>query len=903
MSKLVQTIKKAAGRVGAALAGLALALSATSAHAAEFSPFAVGKDDLSLRLLTAVFGGVFDDAAGPGAFAAYAGVVAGAALLIAGCMTAYVLLAGTMATAHQAEVLGKRWSSLWIPIRLSLGVGLAIPVKGGLCAAHLLVAWLVTQSIGLANNGWKAFSDAYLEPGQTVRSMPSPNIEATAYGMLKSATCVLMIREVAAGPDTGDYYGPGSAGAGASGTFKPGGTRSYGTPSHPNACGSVSAPASGFADAMDAPSYNDGAGNAGSVGFVTQAADAVRIAGKIADSHSAQASALESRMFALAAKIRSVEHITPAMAAGHKDDFNDAVADYKEAVGKAALQAMRTEEYWKTQREAAARDGWLAAGAWGVRLAQVANAGAGALSSAPTWAETSGMNGDKDLAASQALLASVIPPIAASPSHLAVGGQVQRDDLAGLEGDGDSGFFGWLKKLNPANLAQEISDKASAVLGAKIRDAMSGSWKDTSTTDFSSARNPMLSGIESGHTLIAAAATTLLVFTAIVFALPGGTAIATSLGWFVNGAVGITMAAGTILVSLAYVPYLLWMAAMVGWVVLVAEALISAPLWAIGHTHADGEGIAGAASPGYSVLLSLALRPVLLVGGLVCATLIVTPVSHVVDMTFGAVVSFGAIGNSSGLVIQLIGLAIFVMLKLGLVYGCYKLIHIVPDQVLRYLAFGGHGQGMVGQAVDGMGLGGGKAAAAAAGAGLAKFAGGAVGGASAAAGRGGLKGQLGKLDGVAERISQARSESLDPSKSDEDAARGALGKLDEAERGLDSLEKGGGIMARKAVADSGIRESLAKARKDIASGAGRPEANAEGLRQEAAAQTIKSAKFKAASSLREGNPARMRETAAEIEDQAGRNSSLLEESGMRQMNSYSSSLRSEADRIDPPEGR
>jgi conjugal transfer/type IV secretion protein DotA/TraY len=897
-------MKRALGRAGPALVGLALALTATTARAAEFSPFSVSKDDLSLRLLTAIFGGVFDDAAGPGAFAAYAGVVAGAALLIAGCMTAYVFLAGTMATAHQAEVLGKRWSSMWVPIRLSVGVGLAIPVKGGLCAAHLLVAWLVTQSIGLANTGWKAFSDSYLEPGQTVRSMPSPNVEATAYGMLKSATCVLMIREVAAGPDTAEYYGPGSAGSGARGTFKPGDTRSYGTPSQPNACGSVSTPASGFAEAMDSPSYNEGAGNSGTVGFATGAADAIRIAGKIAESHTAQSSVLESRMFALAAEIRSAGQISPAVAAAHRAEFNDAVADYKEAVGKATLRSMRTEEYWETQRQAAARDGWLVAGAWGVRLSQVANAGAGALSSAPTWAETAGMNGDKDLAASQALLASVIPPISASPTHLAVGAQVQRDDLAGLEGDGDSGFFGWLKKLNPANLAQEISDKAAGVLGAKIRDAMSGSWKDTSTADFSSARNPMISGIEAGHTLIAAAVTALLVFTAIVFALPGGAAVAASLGWFVKGAVGVTMAAGTVLVSLAYVPYLLWMAAMLGWVVLVAEALISAPLWAIGHTHAEGDGIAGAAAPGYSVLLSLTLRPVLLVGGLVCATLIVTPISHIVDMTFGAVVSFSAIGNSAGLVVQLVGLSIFVALKLGLVYGCYKLIHVVPDQVLRYLAFGGHGQGMVGQAVEGMGLGGGKAAAAAAGAGLAKLAGGAVGGASAAAGGGGgLKGQLGKLDGVAARVSQARSESLDPSKSDQEAAKGALGKLDEAERGLDSLEKGGGIMARKAVADSGMRESIAQARRDISSGAGRPEANAEGLRQEAAAQTIKSAKFKAASALREGNPDRMRDTANEIEDQADSKATLLEEGGVRQMASYASSLRSEADRIDPPEVR
>jgi hypothetical protein len=65
--------------------------------------------------LDALFGPlVGGDAAGSNPLGPLFGVLNAVVLFVAGILIAYQLLAGTLATAHEGEVLGKRWSSVWI---------------------------------------------------------------------------------------------------------------------------------------------------------------------------------------------------------------------------------------------------------------------------------------------------------------------------------------------------------------------------------------------------------------------------------------------------------------------------------------------------------------------------------------------------------------------------------------------------------------------------------------------------------------------------------------------------------------------------------------------------------------------------------------------------------------------
>ena len=77
--------------------------------------------DKSMTILAAVFGSLGTFGAG-GADPLAAGIQAfnGGVLVIGGVLVAYTILVGTIGTAHDGEMLGKKFSSVWVPIRTAL---------------------------------------------------------------------------------------------------------------------------------------------------------------------------------------------------------------------------------------------------------------------------------------------------------------------------------------------------------------------------------------------------------------------------------------------------------------------------------------------------------------------------------------------------------------------------------------------------------------------------------------------------------------------------------------------------------------------------------------------------------------------------------------------------------------
>jgi len=60
--------------------------------------------------------------------------------------------------------------------------------------------------------------------------------------------------------------------------------------------------------------------------------------------------------------------------------------------------------------------------------------------------------------------------------------------------------------------------------------------------------------------------------------------------------------------------------AVAGWLTLLAQSMVAAPLWAAAHAMPEGEGFAGErAKQGYMLLMNVAIRPILLVIGFVLA--------------------------------------------------------------------------------------------------------------------------------------------------------------------------------------------------------------------------------------------------------------------------------------------
>lgn len=76
------------------------------------------------------------------------------ALTLGAMMVVYITVVGLMATAHEGEFLGKKWSGLWVPIRTVLGIAALFPTQFGYSTIQIIVMWVIMQGVGAADTLW-----------------------------------------------------------------------------------------------------------------------------------------------------------------------------------------------------------------------------------------------------------------------------------------------------------------------------------------------------------------------------------------------------------------------------------------------------------------------------------------------------------------------------------------------------------------------------------------------------------------------------------------------------------------------------------------------------------------------------------------------------------------------------
>ena len=181
------------------------------------------------------------------------------------------------------------------------------------------------------------------------------------------------------------------------------------------------------------------------------------------------------------------------------------------------------------------------------------------------------------------------------------------------------------------------ADGASAVSVAGVLNWLfrnTFSAVDTYITGVSAnvdAGPPLQQMSDFGSKILSAATAVLLIGIPALYAAGGTLALLAGatglLGYVVTvaGAVaGIVLAVG---VGHAYVlpmlPFIQWIFAVVSMLVLVAEAMVAAPLWALMHMRMDGQELVGGPQrTGYVILFNLLLRIPLTVFGLMLSLLV-----------------------------------------------------------------------------------------------------------------------------------------------------------------------------------------------------------------------------------------------------------------------------------------
>lgn len=135
------------------------------------------------------------------------GVFNAAVLALGGIVIMYTLLVSTMNTAQEGQMLGQKWSSIWIPVRSVMGLALLIPKASGYCLMQIFVMWIVIQGIGAADKVWDAalgylnrggvIIQAQIDPTKALTSAPGGSeIAAGAQAMLVGQVCMLGIQHV-----------------------------------------------------------------------------------------------------------------------------------------------------------------------------------------------------------------------------------------------------------------------------------------------------------------------------------------------------------------------------------------------------------------------------------------------------------------------------------------------------------------------------------------------------------------------------------------------------------------------------------------------------------------------------------------------------------------------------------
>jgi conjugal transfer/type IV secretion protein DotA/TraY len=92
----------------------------------------------------------------------------------------WIMAVGVLGTAHEGKALGKRYSTLWTPIRGALSVSLLAPVVKGMSLFQVALLILVGWSINLGNFVWDAGISAFVSQGGMLVSSPPPQLQENA---------------------------------------------------------------------------------------------------------------------------------------------------------------------------------------------------------------------------------------------------------------------------------------------------------------------------------------------------------------------------------------------------------------------------------------------------------------------------------------------------------------------------------------------------------------------------------------------------------------------------------------------------------------------------------------------------------------------------------------------------
>lgn len=639
--------------------------------------------DKAVMLMASLFGkiGMFG-ASSSDAFSSVIQVFNGACLFIGGILVAYTLVAGTLGTAHDGEMLGKKFSSVWVPVRTALGTALVLPVlPGGYCALQGIVAWLVMQSIGMASTAWQTYLGSANLSASVTMNIQSPDVKQFAYTTFQSLVCVEALKvstkteaaQVLGGDKTNFgftkeegmkdityYFGDKNETAG----FKR------------DTCGSLTVTKYSLANLT---LQNTGLNTAmsGPVVAMIDATSAMQRSVAINTENTVQVEKMLGVLQTQAATLVATQK--PIDIAG----IDSAIAAYETAMKQKATSEIAALAPFKGLTESAQKDGFLFAGAYYMKLASLSdliNRSMAATPNAvgPSSTTTAGVYNDLMQTYMESLNRTLAKAKAATTFGLSDVGNVS---------DSSEGFFDKIRKK------------------LDINEYMKGALRKVMNFNIQDGEHPLIAMKRLGNTVLqmgAAISTGLIAIIAVSNGPLTGVALA---GQTVAQIIvsPLLLAGGFLSYVVPNMPFFLWLGAIIGWALLVIEAMIAAPLWAVMHLHPSGDDVTGKGGNGYTLVLSLLLRPILLVFGFIASLVILQVFGQLYNAIFVDVFLMNTADDTNWLMMIITFLASGLVYAGGLWVIIKKSFGVTTDLADNLLNWIGSSSGKLGQSANEVG--------------------------------------------------------------------------------------------------------------------------------------------------------------------------------------------------------
>lgn len=663
------------------------------AFADTTGPFTVPDTDVSLKILSQIFGSL-TPIAGEDAFKSAISTFNGAILIVGGILATYTLLAGTLGTAHDGEMLGKKFSSVWIPIRYALGTALVLPVlTGGYCIMQQLVMWCILQGVGLANVVWSSYLNSpqlsapvyittahkkeVLEFAHNV-ALAQICTEANALILSEGSTAGGLIDKIGKSVMTYDYKVAYSADGTKVFFGDQAGKLTLLTKSN---CGQANLPKKPSSSSVIIPTSAASGGKLGDLSTAFQLGDI----SPVYQAHIDQSKKLITDMGVLAKAAVSAD--APV---AESEVVKAADAYVKGVEGAANNYSNGNNTPFAGIIAASQSQGWILAGAWFTKLAMMNQSLNDAVNSIPSASYTI------QLGSGFKFLDAIQPKIGAARTEILEAMNVSISDSDSDEKDDSQG-----------------KQTQSSSMWSKIVQSIVGVFTGLDLENLqNTSKHPILVLQDAGNRMInawSASATALMVVLAAtgIKVLGNGfdaaPLVITFIGFAFLPIAGLVTLGFTLAYLLPNLPFLMWIGIVLGWLIMCVEAVLAAPLWAVMHLHPNGDDLTGRGGNGYMLLLGLLLRPALTVFGLIAALVLTELMGEFVNKIFFSVFFSGSsAGLGTGLVTILsviFSMTVYTSAMVQLFRKTFSLMHVIPDQLMRWI---GGGQEQMGQYAGGL---------------------------------------------------------------------------------------------------------------------------------------------------------------------------------------------------------